>query len=83
MSFSAASLLEPLIAFFIWWGDQISNVWNSFYGVWFVGGGIGILFFGWKRSEFIEWKKPGVSSDDKVVGFDGAPHAGLVTTPPI
>lgn len=73
MIFSAASLLGPVIAFFGWWAVQISNVWNSLYGVMFVGGGLCLLYGGWKKSEGL--------GEKQVVGFDGATHASQTKTP--
>lgn len=73
MIFSAASLLEPVSTFFGWWGTQISNVWNSLYGVMFVGFGLCLLYGGWKKSENL--------GDKEVVGFDGAPHTVQTITP--
>lgn len=73
MAFTAASLLVPVIAFFSWWGTQISNVWNSLYGVVFVGFGLYLLYSGWKKSEGL--------GNKEVVGFDGAPHTIETITP--
>ena len=73
MIFSAASLWGPASAFFGWWGTQISNVWNSLYGVMFVGVGAWYLYMGWKRSEVLDEKQ--------IIGFDGAPHTGQAGTP--
>jgi hypothetical protein len=68
-----ASVLEPVITFFSWWGTQISNVWNSLYGVMFVGVGAWYLYMGWKRS--------GALDEKRIVGFDGAPHTAKAGTP--
>ena len=52
--------------FFSWWVVQISNVWNSLYGVVFVGVGLCLLYGGWKQSEAL--------GDKQVRGFDGTSH---------